>query len=185
MLPDRMVGSDPRDRCVLLTGPMGAGKSRVGRALASVLGFRFVDTDAEVEKAAGMKIAEIFAREGEAAFRAREREVLEALPTRRCVVALGGGAVVAPENRRVLAAKGRLVWLDARPETLASRVGNAVERPLLAGLDRAGRIAKLAELRAARAEAYGAASLRIETDQRSVDEICALIRAALEKEADA
>ncbi len=185
MLPGRMAGSESRDRCVLLSGPMGAGKSRVGRALASLLGWTFVDTDAEVEKAAGMKIAEIFARHGEAAFRAREREVLETLPTRRAVVALGGGAVVAPENRRVLEAKGVLVWLDASPETLAARVGDAAERPLLAGLDRAGRIAKLAELRAAREAAYGSAAHRIETDGRSVDEICARIRAALEGAAEA
>jgi len=179
MLPDRMVGSVERDRCVLLTGPMGAGKSRVGRALASSLGWAFVDTDVEVERAAAMKIAEIFAREGEAGFRRRERSVLSALPERRCVVALGGGAVVADENRRVLSEKGVLVWLDARPETLAARVGEASERPLLAGLDRAGRIAKLAALRADRASAYGAASFRVETDTRSVDEICAEIRAAL------
>ena len=179
MLPDRMVGSVERDRCVLLTGPMGAGKSRVGRALASSLDWAFVDTDGEVERAAEMKIAEIFAREGEAGFRRRERAALAALPERRCVVALGGGAVVADENRRLLAQKGVLVWLDAQPETLAARIGAANERPLLAGLDDAARIAKLAALRAERASAYGAASVRVETDARSVDEICAEIRAAL------
>lgn len=174
-----MVGSVERDRCVLLTGPMGAGKSRVGRALASSLGWAFVDTDAEVERAAGMKIAEIFAREGEAGFRSRERAALAALPERRCVVALGGGAVVADENRRILAEKGVLVWLDAPPETLAGRIDEALERPLLAGLDRAGRIAKLAALRAERAPAYGTARIRVETDARTVDEVCAEIRAAL------
>lgn len=179
MLPDRMVGSSPRDRCVLLTGPMGAGKSRVGRALASLLGFEFVDSDVEVEKAAGMKIAEIFAREGEPGFRERERAALEALPECGCVVALGGGAVVAPENRRVLARKGRLVWLDASPETLAARIGDGGARPLLAGLERDARIAKLAALRAERAEAYGAAALRIDTDALTVDEVCARIRDAL------
>jgi shikimate kinase len=180
-----MAGSDERDRCVLLTGPMGAGKSRVGRALASKLGWSFIDTDAEVEKAAGMKIAEIFAREGESAFRARERDVLEGLPTRDCVVALGGGAVVAAENRDVLARKGRLVWLDARPETLARRVGPAAERPLLAGLDGPARIAKLAALRVERASAYGAAELRVDTDRLSVDAVCAAIREALGLGADA
>jgi shikimate kinase len=173
-----MVGSGERDRSVLLTGMMGAGKSRVGRALASVLGFAFADTDLLVEEAAGMKVAEIFAREGEAGFRARERAALAALPERRCVVALGGGAVVAAENRAILAKKGRLVWLDARPETLAARIGDARERPLLAGLDRDGRIARLTALAAEREPAYRQAELRIATDGKSVEDICAeLVRA--------
>ncbi len=174
-----MAGSSERDRCVLLTGPMGAGKSRVGRALASALGWKFVDTDVSVEKAAGMKIAEIFAREGETGFRNRERAVLESLPEQGAVIALGGGAVVAEENRVLLRSKGTLVWLDARPETLVERIGEAAERPLLAGLDRAARIAKLAALRDSRAVAYATAVHHIETDGRSADEVCAAIRTAL------
>ena len=164
---------------------MGAGKSRVGRALADALGWKFVDTDVEVERAARMKIAEIFAREGETGFRKRESAVLESLPARQCVVALGGGAVVAAENRRVLAGKGTLVWLDARPETVVERIGLADERPLLAGLDRGARIAKLEALSDARAAAYGTAALRIATDTRSVEEVCAAVLAALGKGAAA
>ncbi|MEX2209096.1 MAG: shikimate kinase [Myxococcota bacterium] len=174
-----MAGSERSDRCVLLTGPMGAGKSRVGRALAARLGWKFVDTDVLVEKAAGMKIAEIFAREGEAGFRKRERAVLEVLPTGGCVIALGGGAVVSQENREVLREKGTLMWLDARPETLAERIGEAAQRPLLAGLDREARIAKLRALRESREAAYGTAEHRIETDARGVDEVCAAVLAAL------
>ena len=174
-----MAGGRERDRSVLLTGMMGAGKSRVGRALASRLGFEFVDTDALVEKAAGMTVAEIFAREGEAGFRKRERAVLAGLPERRCVVALGGGTVVAEENRALLRGKGHLVWLDAPPEVLVERIGDARDRPLLAGLDRAGRIAKLAALAAERAPAYAQAELRVATDGRPVDGICAEIAAAL------
>ena len=183
--PAGMAGSVDRNRCVLLTGPMGAGKSRVGRALAQVLGWGFVDTDTEVERAARMKIAEIFAREGEAGFRKRERAVLEALPAECSVVALGGGALVADDNRRVLAEKGVLVWLDARPETLVERMGEAAERPLLAGLERSARIAKLEALCDARAAAYGTALLRVETDARSVEEVCAAVLAALQKGAAA
>lgn len=175
------MGSGERDRSVLLSGLMGAGKSRVGRALASRLGWQFVDSDQNVEEASGMKIAEIFAREGEAAFRRRERAALEELPTHRCVVALGGGAVVAAENRRILAAKGTLVWLDAAPETLVARIGDAAERPLLAGLDRAGRVARLAQLRAERQSAYAEAPIRIETDGRGVGEVVELVIAALAK----
>jgi shikimate kinase len=158
---------------------MGAGKSRVGRALAQVLGWEFVDTDAEVERAARMKIAEIFAREGEAGFRKRERAVFEALPSKCSVIALGGGAVAAADNRRLLAGKGVLVWLDARPETLVGRIGAAAERPLLAGLDRSARIAKLEALCEARAAAYGTAAFRVETDARSIEEVCSAVLAAL------
>ena len=111
----------------------------------------------------------------------RERAALEALPTHRCVVALGGGAVVAAENRRILADKGTLVWLDAAPETLVERIGDAEDRPLLAGLDRAGRIARLAALRAERHSAYAEAPIRIVTDGRSVGEVVELVLAALKE----
>ncbi|HXX48710.1 MAG TPA: shikimate kinase [Myxococcota bacterium] len=173
------MGSAERDRCVLLSGLMGAGKSRVGRALASRLGWDFVDTDETVERSTGMKIAQIFEREGEAGFRAREREALRALPTHRCVVALGGGAVVAAENRALLREKGTLVWLDAEPETLAERLGEARERPLLAQLDRAGRIERLAALRAERQSAYAQAPIRVATDGRGVGEVAELVLRAL------
>ena len=173
------MGSAERDRCVLLSGLMGSGKSRVGRALASRLGWDFVDTDETVERSTGMKIAQIFEREGEAGFRAREREALRALPTHRCVVALGGGAVVAAENRALLREKGTLVWLDAEPETLAERLGEARERPLLAQLDRAGRIERLAALRAERQSAYAQAPIRVATDGRGVGEVAELVLRAL------
>jgi len=173
------MGSGERDRCVLLSGLMGTGKSRVGRALASRLGWDFIDTDEAVERSTGMKISQIFEREGEAAFRAREREALRALPTRRCVVALGGGAVVADETRALLRDKGTLVWLDAAPETLVERLGEARERPLLANLDRAGRIARLAALRAERHSAYAQAPIRVSTDGREVGEVAELVLRAL------
>jgi shikimate kinase len=175
-----MGSGEERDRCVLLCGLMGSGKSRVGRALASRLGWPFLDTDERIEKAAGMKIAEIFARQGEPAFRRLETEALSGLPGARCVVALGGGAVVSAENRRLLRAKGRVVWLDAAPETLAERIGDSQKRPLLAGLDRAGRVAKLTQLRAERLAAYEDGTLRVQTDGLSVDESAAKVHAALE-----
>lgn len=175
------MGSSERDRCVLLCGLMGSGKSRVGRALASRLHWDFCDTDESVERAAGMKVSEIFARDGEAAFRRLESEALRALPTHRCVVALGGGAVISAENRRVLREKGLLVWLDAPAETLVERMGDSQKRPLLAGLDRAGRVAKLEALRAERLAAYSEADLRVETAGMSVPEAAAAVHAALEK----
>lgn len=175
------MGSSERDRCVLLCGLMGSGKSRVGRALASRLGWDFVDTDERVERTAGMKIAEIFARDGEAAFRRLESEALAALPTQRCVVALGGGAVISAENRRVLREKGTLVWLDAAPETLVQRMGESQKRPLLAGLDRAARVARVAALREERLSAYSDAAIRVVTDGLVVGESAAAVHAALAK----
>jgi shikimate kinase len=175
------MGSGERDRSVLLSGLMGSGKSRVGRALASRLGFAFVDSDRSVEEASGMKVAEVFAREGEAGFRLRERAALEGLPTHRCVVALGGGAVVAAENRRILAGKGTLVWLDAAPETLVERISNAEDRPLLAGLDRAGRVARLTALRAERLSAYAEAPIRVVTDGLELSEAVSAVLAALKE----
>src|SRR5688500_9366932 len=84
-------GGGPRG-CVLLAGMMGSGKSAVGGILARRLGWRFVDTDREIEAVAGASVAEIFAREGEPRFRERERDALRALPASGAVVALGGGA---------------------------------------------------------------------------------------------
>jgi shikimate kinase len=160
------------ERSILLCGPMGSGKSTVGRALAQLLGWRFVDLDAEIEARAGMTVAEIFEREGEPGFRARERAALRELPGSECVVALGGGAVEAAENREILASRGRLVWLDARPETQLSRIGAGATRPMLFGLDQAGKIARLRELSERRAVAYATAELRLDTDGRSVAELC-------------
>ena len=173
------MGSSERDRCVLLCGLMGSGKSRVGRALASRLGWSFLDTDELVERAAGMKISEIFARVGEPPFRQREREAIQTLPTQRCVVALGGGAVVSAENRRALREKGTLVWLDAMPETLVERIGESQKRPLLAGLDRPARVARLTQLRAERLAAYSEAALRVVTDGLELSEAVTAVQTAL------
>ena len=92
---------------------------------------------------------------------------------------LGGGAVEAAENRAILGAKGRMVWLDARPETLASRLGEAQDRPLLAGLDAAGRVQRLRELCERRARAYASAQLRVATDALTPEEVCRAILARL------
>ena len=133
---------------VVLVGLMGAGKSTVGRALADRLGRPFVDVDAEVEARAGRTVAELFAEEGEAAFRAREAEaVADALGSPApAVVATGGGAVLCPRTRHALDGQAT-VWLRAAPEVLAGRVGSGGDRPLLAGEDPAARLARLAEER--------------------------------------
>jgi shikimate kinase len=154
---------------------MGAGKSSVGRQLAARLGRPFVDTDLEVERGAGASVAEIFAREGEAGFRARERAAVAAIAGSRAVVSLGGGAIAQPGAADALAASGTIVYLRARPETLVRRVGVGEERPLLRGLDMAARLAKLRDLLAARAEHYERAAVVIDTDEDDADAVAVAI----------
>jgi 3-dehydroquinate synthase len=172
-------------RTIWLVGMMGAGKSAVGRALAQRLGLPFYDADAEIEARSGLRVAELFAQEGEAGFRLRERMAIEGLAGREAVVALGGGAVSQPGARERLAASGRLVWLRARPETLLARVGDGAERPLLAGLGEAGRLARLVELLGARERDYAAADLALDTDGREVEALAAELAVRLGRTAGA
>lgn len=106
-----------------------------------------------------------------------EREILAELPGRDAVIALGGGALIAAENRALLREKGTLIWLDARPESLLARVGEGSPRPLLSGLDRSQRLTRLRALAEERAPAYREADLRVATDHRTPEEVC---RAVLE-----
>ena len=156
---------------VWLVGMMGAGKSSVGHALAARLGCGCVDTDVEIERERGLAVAEIFAREGEAAFRRCEREMVERWRGAPAVVSLGGGALAQPEVRAALAGSGAVVYLRARPETLLARLGECSARPLLAGLAPAQRLARLRELLAAREAAYAGADLTIDTDGLALAEV--------------
>ncbi len=127
-----------------LVGLMGAGKSTVGRLLARRLKLRFYDCDHEIERRCGVKIPLIFEIEGEAGFRAREREVIaELTAVPGIVLATGGGAVLAAENRARLAQHGTVVYLRARPEDLYTRVRHDRNRPLLATADPLRRLRQL------------------------------------------
>ena len=127
----------PRIDCsIVLVGLMGAGKSAIGRRLASRLGMPFVDADEEIERAAGCSISDIFEIHGEAAFRDGERRVIARLLTRPPhVLATGGGAFMDPETRAAIRACGVSVWLRAELDLLVSRVSRRNNRPLLAGGD--------------------------------------------------
>ena len=118
---------------VLLVGMMGSGKSTVGLMVATRMRRPFRDSDADVERRTGKDVPAIFATRGERAFRAEERAALGAalsspVPS---VISVAGGAVIDPETRSRLRAAGVVVWLDAAPNVLAARVGNARSRPLL------------------------------------------------------
>ena len=127
----------PRIDCsIILVGLMGAGKSAIGRRLASRLGMSFVDADDEIERAAGCSISDIFELHGEAAFRDGERRVIARLLARPPhVLATGGGAFMDPETRATIRECGISVWLRVDLDLLVSRVSRRNDRPLLAGGD--------------------------------------------------
>lgn len=119
-------------KTVVMVGMMGAGKTAVGTALARVLGVPFLDSDEEITRAADRSIAEIFERDGEAFFRARESEVLaRLLKGAPCVLSTGGGAFLAEGNRQMIHDGGISVWLRADLELLWQRVRHKTTRPLL------------------------------------------------------
>ncbi|HYN45089.1 MAG TPA: shikimate kinase [Allosphingosinicella sp.] len=161
------------ERSIALIGLMGAGKSTIGRRLAKRLGLPFVDADAEIERAAGLKVAEIFERFGEPDFRGRERRVIARLVEGPCaVIATGGGAFMDPRMRALILARCTAIWLDGDVETFAWRVGRRNNRPLLDGKDPAVLLRSLAE---ARNPIYAEAHLTVRSDaaphERIVDRI--------------
>ena len=131
-------------RNVFLVGMMGAGKTTAGRQLAAELAKSFHDTDHEIERRTGVRISLIFEIEGEAGFRQREAAVIAELSALEDVVlATGGGAILAQESRRHLAARGTVVYLHALPEALYERVRRDKNRPLLATADPRARLSGL------------------------------------------
>jgi shikimate kinase len=133
---------------IYLVGMMGAGKSTVGRLLARRLKLRFYDSDHEIERRCGVKIPVIFEIEGEAGFRSREIQVVAELTVLSSIVlATGGGAVLAPENRERLAEHGTVVYLRARPEDLYERIRHDRNRPLLATADPLARLHEIYTVR--------------------------------------
>ena len=152
---------------LILVGMMGAGKTTVGRLLARCLKRSFYDSDEEIERRCGVRIPVIFDIEGEAGFRARETQVIaELCALDNAVLATGGGAVLAEENRRAIAARGVVVYLHARPRHLWQRVRHDRNRPLLATVDPQKRLDELYAERDPLSRAV--ADLVIDTGKQSV-----------------
>jgi shikimate kinase len=152
---------------LFLIGPMGSGKTAVGRYLSRLLDLTFHDSDTEIERRTGVDIPYIFEKEGEAGFRQREREAIEILTAMdRIVLATGGGAILLAENRRHLADRGCVVYLETSVAQQVERVKQGRTRPLLSNVDSTS---KLSQLLAERAPLYGEiADVVVSTDGRKV-----------------
>jgi shikimate kinase len=155
---------------LFLIGPMGSGKTAVGRQLARRLGLEFLDADTEIERRTGVDIPYIFEKEGEAGFRHREREVIDELSARPgTVLATGGGAVQDAATRERLRARGRVVYLRASVDQQLARTRHSDHRPLLRGDDPRGTLERLMTVRAPLYEEL--AWLTVDTDGRRVSSV--------------
>jgi shikimate kinase len=133
-----------RSQSVFLIGPVGAGKSTIGRQLASELKLDFYDSDREIESKCGVTIDWIFDIEGEEGFRQREKDAIESLVGEQSIVlATGGGAILLPENRTLLSSRGKVVYLQASVEQQLERTAKDKKRPLLQVDDKRSQLEKL------------------------------------------
>jgi shikimate kinase len=166
-------------RNLFLVGPMGSGKTAVGKQLARARRCPFVDSDLEIVRRTGVDIPYIFDKEGEAGFRIRERDAIEALTRRQNIVlATGGGAVLLAENRTVLRERGTVVYLETSVADQLLRVRRGENRPLLAGA--ADLEQRLTELMAYRDPIYRQlAHIVVRTDGQRVAQVAAQILAQL------
>lgn len=161
----RIASSDATQRMsrpIVLVGMMGVGKTSIGKRLAAYLNMRFVDADDEIEKAAGLSIAEIFEKFGESYFRDGERRVIARLidgPPK--IIATGGGAFIDPSTRALILERATSIWLDADIKVLAERVARRSHRPLLKDRDP---VEVLSELGKVRNPLYAAADFHIRSD---------------------
>lgn len=165
-------------KTVVLVGMMGAGKTAVGKALASLLAVPFRDSDAAIEEAANMKISEIFSRDGEPFFRRKESQVIDRLlDAKPGILSTGGGAFMSEENRKSISDKGIAVWLDVDLPILWSRVRHKDTRPLLRTPDPYG---TLKELYQKRVPVYALADISVQAQPHiSVEDMARKVRDAL------
>ena len=176
MLAAAMLGKQN----IFLIGPMGSGKSAVGKYLSRLVRAPFIDSDSEIERRTGVDIPYIFEKEGEAGFRQRERETLDALTSDGpMVLATGGGAVLLPENRAFLSERGCVVYLKTSVAQQVYRVKHARNRPLLNNVDPGEKLEQLLRVRAPIYEAL--ADVTVSTDGRRVRTVAEEIMRALKE----
>ncbi len=170
-------------KTVVLVGMMGAGKTAVGKAVSAMLRAPFLDSDAEIEKAANMTIPEIFERDGEPFFRLKERQVISRLLDRQQgILSTGGGAYMSTENREIISEKGVAVWLNADLDLLWSRVKHKDTRPLLRVPDPHGALSKLYN---ERVPIYAKADLAVRSEPGlSIDDMASRVVEALKTRPD-
>lgn len=162
-------------RNIVLIGFMGTGKSTVGKRLAQLLAWDFVDTDCVIEEVTNLSVTEIFRRHGETRFRSEERIVVARLSQQeQIVIATGGGTVLNPLNWEALAQNGIMIGLHASIEVILSRIGQKNDRPLLKG-PREG----IEKLWSERQECYAQADFTVDTSQKNIDEVVNEILAQL------
>jgi shikimate kinase len=171
--PESVVVRALGGRSIVLIGMMGAGKSSIGRRLASRLGIPFIDADAEIESAAGMTIAEIFEKHGEPYFRAGEARVIaRLLDNGPQVLATGGGSVMDPQTRALIGQKGISIWLKADIDVLLKRTKRRNDRPL---------VEKIKDLLPVREPIYAQADIIIQSRDEPHDTIIDEIMSELPK----
>ena len=167
-------------RNIVLIGFMGTGKSTVGKRLAQMLAWNFVDTDYVIGEVTSLSVTEIFKRHGETRFRSEERIVVARLSQQdKLVIATGGGTVVDPRNLEALAQNGIIVGLHASMEAILSRIGHKNDRPLLKGTKEA-----IAKLWSERQECYAQADFTVDTSLKNIDEVVNEIVVKLERMTD-
>ena len=179
-----MIARRLGNRSIVLIGLMGAGKSTIGRRLAQLIGLPFLDSDHEIETAAGMSIAEIFSQHGESHFRDGERRVISRLlQDGPAVLATGGGAFMSEETRSRIAETSVSIWLRADLDVLMRRVRKRATRPLLQNPDPEGTMRKLMDVRY---PIYALADLTVDSHEvphdRVVHDIMAVLEGWLEDE---
>lgn len=167
---------------IFLVGPMGAGKSTVGRQLAVALSFEFKDSDQEIQRRTGVDIPTIFEYEGEEGFRHREWRVIDELSEQSGIVmATGGGAVLRSDNRRALASRGVVIYLHCSPEQQHARTCHDRNRPLLNTADPLTRLRQLIEERDPLYRQV--ADMVVSTEHRGTSSVVKEIRRRLEGDA--
>ncbi len=165
---------------IFLIGPMGSGKTAVGRHLSRMLKLSFHDSDVDIEKRTGVDIPYIFEKEGETGFRVRESESIDRLTQMQGVVlATGGGAIIRPENRRWLAERGTVVYLKTSIEQQLARTRHGHHRPLLNDTDPEARLRLLMSQRAALYEEI--ADITVSTDERKAQAVAQEIQQAIRR----